>query len=180
MIPITINGKKVNAMVDTGANVSLVSAAFIQRSMKGEDRPKEEPYMIKVADRYEPIDQEIQMARIGYQGETCIMDIDVMEGMIGSCLLGLDWLDQTGYLIDPRNRTLVERTPMIEQYANRVDKIHTQTIYDKASQSNGQVRQLETGNGKQHFRTNKAYGNTSGISGLRRPLQGRQNRGSTA
>ena len=107
-------------MVDTGANVSLVSAAFIQRSLKGEDRPKKEPYMIKVADRYEPIDHEIRTARIGYQNGVSVMDMDVMEGMIGSCLLGLDWLDQTGYLIDPRNRTLIQRTPRMEQYAQRV------------------------------------------------------------
>ena len=50
MINAWINGKKVRAMVDTGANVSLISAAFAERSLQGLKTRKNEPYMLKVAD----------------------------------------------------------------------------------------------------------------------------------
>ena len=116
MINAWINGKKVRAMVDTGANVSLISAAFAERSLQGLKTRKNEPYMLKVADHgFKGVNDEIQMVRIEHQDRRCIMDIDVVDNLNGECILGLDWLDQTGFLIDPLKRQLMSRSILNEQ-----------------------------------------------------------------
>ena len=111
MINARINGKIIRAMVDTGANVSLVSPAFVKRSLNDQSEQKREPYLLKVAGKEDTrgVYRELRSARIEHQGKTCFLDVDIYDDLDGECILGLDWLDQTGYLIDTRNRRLIPR-----------------------------------------------------------------------
>ena len=97
-------------MIDTGANVSLVSRNFVTRCLRGQENKKKDPFLLKgMNQKYCTVSEEIQMARIQHQDRYCLMDIDVVENLNGECILGLDWLDQTGFLIDPLKRQLLER-----------------------------------------------------------------------
>jgi predicted aspartyl protease len=106
MIPIFINQTPVRALVDTGADLTIISGKFFRKISKGTKTVKRIGQKIFTADASPLNVDAVVETEIKINGLRIPFSVNVIEKLNFDAILGLDFLQQTQAIVDVAENSL--------------------------------------------------------------------------
>ena len=102
MVQISINGRKTNALCDTGASISCCNKAFLQKMLRSESgiKPTNIQTVVGVGGEQHSVSGKVDLD-ISFNGLTVSFAFHVIENLLHSLILGIDFMESTESIVVP-------------------------------------------------------------------------------
>ena len=120
MVNISVGGKLVRALLDTGSAVSLCNSDLLRQLKEHWIRQQKTNLDLRAANGEPLCIRDIRKAEVHLKGHQTPTEIIFVDHLQVPCILGMDYLNQAGILIDAGERKLLFKTPGNKQ--NRSEK----------------------------------------------------------
>ena len=107
MVNISVGGKTVRALLDTGSAVSLCNSDLLRHLKDHTSRQKRARLDLRAANGDSLRISDIRRAKVHLNGHYTPTEMIFVDHLQVPCILGMDYLNQAGILIDAGERKLI-------------------------------------------------------------------------
>ena len=132
MVNISVGGKTVRALLDTGSAVSLCNSELLKHMKDETSRQKKSNLDLRAANGDSLRIRDIRRAKVHLNGRYTPTEMIFVDHLQVPCILGMDYLNQAGILIDAGERKLIFRNRGNTQ--NRSEQIRTNSFFINTDQ----------------------------------------------
>ena len=126
MVNISVGGKTVRALLDTGSAVSLCNSDLLRHLKEQTTRQKKLNLDLRAANGDSLRIRDIRRAEVHLNGHYTPTEMIFVDQLQVPCILGMDYLSRAGIMIDAGERKLIFKNNGNEQ--NRSEKIKSNSF----------------------------------------------------
>ena len=125
MVNISVGGRTVRALLDTGSAVSLCNSELLRHLKDETSRQKKSRLDLRAANGDSLRIRDIRRAQVHLNGRYTPTEMIFVDHLQVPCILGMDYLNQAGILIDAGERKLIFKNRDVK---NRSEQIITNSF----------------------------------------------------
>ena len=120
VVNISVGGKPVKALLDTGSAVTLCNSSLLKQLKEHSTRQRKKNLDLRAATGAPLCIRDIRKAEVHLNGHHTPTEIIFVDNLQVQCILGMDYLNQAGIIIDAGERKLLFKKPSKKQNRSEI------------------------------------------------------------